>query len=59
VNQLFTFFTTYFYEILFIVIVFALLEVALFFLSSNKKDKVIVLHASWLINQALKKLTFL
>jgi len=46
VNQLFTFFTTYFYEILFIVIVFALLDIALFFFSSNRKDKVIILHAS-------------
>ena len=47
VNQLFTFFTTHFYEIVLILIVFVILDIAISFLTSNKKDKVIILHTSY------------
>ena len=59
VNQLFTFFTTHFYELLLIILVLVILDVALFFFASNKRGKVIILHASWLTSQVFRKLTFL
>jgi hypothetical protein len=46
VEQLFAFFTTHFYEILLIIMALVILDVALFLFKSNKKDKVIILHAS-------------
>ncbi len=54
VDQLFAFFATHFFEILFILMVLVILDVALFLFSSNKKDKVIILHASWLTSPAVK-----
>jgi hypothetical protein len=59
VDQLFTFFTTHFYEILLIIMVLVILDVALFLFKSNKKDKVIILHASWLTSQAVKTFPYL
>ncbi len=49
VNQLFSFLTVHFYEIILILLVFVVIDVALFFLAKNKKEKIIVLHSNNLL----------
>jgi hypothetical protein len=54
IDQLYVFFTIHFFEILLIIVFLEILDVALFFFASNKKDKVIIFQASWLSSQTME-----
>jgi type II secretory pathway component PulF len=59
VNRLFTFFTEHFYEIILLLLIFVVIDVVFFVLQLNKKDRVVILHASCLPRQLLGKIACL
>jgi len=51
VNELFSFLTNHFYEIILIIIALAILDAVFFILSLNKKDRVIILSPMSLLSR--------
>jgi hypothetical protein len=56
IEPLIQFFTDHFYEIILILLVFVIIDVVFFVLQLNKKDRVIILHTSYLPRQILGKI---